>query len=109
MSIGEQSLFLLIALVYFGAWWRALRLVFGDLFVPLEWIPILVCAVCVPAGLKEWLYFSSWRGSEAWFILPWACMPVPLVIGSFLKGRLWTKIANENHVECNPPPDDNRH
>jgi hypothetical protein len=99
MSIIEQILFLLAAIVYLGAWWRALRILFGDRFVPVEWIPIAVCALSVPTGLAELLRSSSFRGSEMWLIVPWASLPVPVLVGSFIRNVCRRKTTKEQPVE----------
>ncbi len=104
MSIHEQLLFLLIAAAYLGIWWRAVRTVFGDRFVPVEWIPILILALGVPAFLLDSLNTPAWRDSEMWIIVPWASIPVPVIIGSYLRGRWRSRVANDLLPDTRPAP-----
>jgi hypothetical protein len=105
MSITPELLFVLIAIAYLGAWWRGVRIVFGDRFVPVEWIPIFVLAVGVPMVVADLLATSSLHGSESWLIGSWAFIPVPVIIGSFLRTHWRNRMAKEKRTEYDSTPD----
>jgi hypothetical protein len=61
---------------YIGAWWAALRIVFGRRFQPLEWIPLAIGAIGVPAILLELIHDEA---LGQWLAGAWAMLPAPVI------------------------------
>ena len=78
MSIWGQLLVLLLAIPYMGAWWAALRIVFGRRFQPVEWIPLAIGALGAPALILEMIHDEQLGN---WLAGAWAALPIPVILG----------------------------
>jgi hypothetical protein len=78
MSIWGQLVVLLLAIPYVGAWWVALRIVFGRRFQPLEWIPLAMGALGAPALILEMVHDEQLGN---WLACAWAALPIPVILG----------------------------
>ena len=78
MPILDQFVVCLNALPYIGAWWLAMRIVFGRRFEPLEWIPLGIAAFGIPAALLDFVR-PPWLGE--WLAAAWELLPAPVLIG----------------------------
>src|ERR1043166_2433193 len=99
MSIGMQITVVVVAIPYFFAWWLTLRIVFGKRFQPLEWIPLAILSLGVPAVLQEFIHDEALGN---WLAGAWAALPAPMLLGGGLMRRLRKERLKRPADPCNP-------
>jgi hypothetical protein len=92
MSIWDQLLVLLLAISYLGAWWMALRIMFGRRFQPLEWIPLAIGALGAPALILETVHDEQLGN---WLAGAWAALPIPVILGRLILRRMQGSIRGK--------------
>jgi hypothetical protein len=71
VSLEQQVVGLAILGTSVGAWWLAVRVIFGKRFGPWQWVPVAIVAVCIPVLLADLNWASQSGYSEAVLLAVW--------------------------------------
>ena len=90
MSLTQQILLVFVLFAWVGAWWLAIRIVFGWRFGLLEWYPIAIAAFGVPILLADDLVTSGSTLPQGLVIAAWGAVALVIDLAwAACKARRW--------------------
>lgn len=87
MSVQNQFLAFIGLGGWFALWWLAVRIVFGSRFGPFEWVPVAICACCVPMIAADLCATLRGGPGDGWILAAWGSVALS-IDGAWTVSRL---------------------